>query len=367
MKYGAFISHNDEDSFELSKAVVEMLKQRRVPAFRDADQSRTQHLADHIKEAINQSRRLVAILTKRACSSKWVNEEIQWGARKGKELIFCRHTEVSSKELDEIVQSCKKPFRTIEFSSDQDLLKALNKLDWGMPVIVPAAGPATGLSPLSLGMPKILFPVDDRPLLHHIVEKLDPAVFCSVTILTGPFTRMIEHSVKLLTLQSELPVECIRTGEVTIGKAMNSLALETRFLLHYADIFLKERPNWKDFKQRHEENESHGALGTLLVSQTYPANVGHIWGDRGNPGRISSLEEKPMETRGLAYVNMAVSVFEAGFMKYVKDEHTSIYGDSVRNAMAIERFAYLVHEHWRHIQTIKDWTDVQREFYPREF
>ena len=102
-----------------------------------------------------------------------------------------------------------------------------------------------------------------------------------------------------------------------------------------------------------------------MVSELYKLSVGLVTAvHAGQDTMLTEIEEKPdMQAVG-KYINMAVSIFEPEFLKYVDDdEYDCIYGDSIPRAMKNgKKFAVYVFEEWRHIQTLSDYYNIQKEY-----
>jgi NDP-sugar pyrophosphorylase family protein len=149
---------------------------------------------------------------------------------------------------------------------------------------------------------------------------------------------------------------------------LRQLELQVPFLIHYSDIILpaqsgrlKRLVEFHQFQRVHDKN----VIGTLMASNRYRVSVGRIIPDK-DPSFIKRFDEKPSDSQPLGYqTNMAVSVFEPEFLRYCEEEHESLYGDSVKNAARHKKkFCLYPQDEWNHIQTLSDWLDVQRAYFP---
>ncbi len=130
-----------------------------------------------------------------------------------------------------------------------------------MKAMIFAAGLGTRLKPLTDRMPKALVPVDGRPLLEIVLEKLNRAGFDDIVINVHHFADMIEEwcmgkpGIKLSDERKEL----LETGG-GIKHARPLLEGCDRFLIHNVDILSNV-----DLKAFMSVGSQHDA--TLLVSE----------------------------------------------------------------------------------------------------
>ncbi len=130
-----------------------------------------------------------------------------------------------------------------------------------MKAMIFAAGLGTRLKPLTDHMPKALVPVDGRPLLQIVLQKLRRAGFDDIVINVHHFADMIEtwcQSETGIRLSDERQ-ELLETGG-GIKHARPLLQDCQRFLIHNVDIL--SNVNLEAFMQAGEKHEA-----TLLVSQ----------------------------------------------------------------------------------------------------
>ena len=321
----------------------------------------SEKLDSELKQAIVNSKQVLAIFTPEATKSKWVEGEIIHAVDSGKTILVSRRNDVEQKDLPLLLQG----HASVVFKKERpaESIKALlRKQEWGIPVIIPAAGKASKLYPFSQGMPKVLFPVGNKPILHHIIERLQASVFSKIIILTDHFFPMIEYYASLVS--SQVPIECRKAEGSTLPMALQKLSPGTAFLLYYSDILLEGEVDWGDFIDNHNTNRRLGAIGTLMASQQYKLAVGRIIPGAPRPQFIQSFTEKPDNIGTPMYINMAVSIFEPEFLNYVRDSDLSLFGDTLNRAMVNQqRFCFYGHEQWMHIQTLDDWYVAQERLF----
>lgn len=360
--YNVFISYATKDGMALARSIAHMLREDYcLDVFLAEKEIRAgEFIESKIRSAITQCQRVLVLFTPNAVKSDWVLGEIDLAREMRKDIIVCRAYNVRKSFLP-IPLRLKKH---INFKNKADLLNRLRQVEWGIPVIIPAGGIAGGLHPISVGMPKSLFPVGTKPILHHIICKIEtePKIFSKVIILTTRFSGMIEYYVKIL--DSNIPVKSRHIlGKLPI--TIKKLRLRTAFMVHYSDIILEGKVNWRGFLEYHKfMRRTQGVIGTLMVSRYYKLPVGRVVVDP--EGTIKAFVEKPDQT--LEYhVNVAVSIFEPEFLIYIKAGDARLYGACIQRAMqARKKFAIFEHRAWKHIQTLTDWYEAQKEHFPMD-
>lgn len=76
--------------------------------------------------------------------------------------------------------------------------------------VVPAAGRATRLMPLTRVVPKALMPVAGRPALHYLLDELVAAEVDEVCVLTRPGDALPAHFSSPAALETDCPAEAVR-------------------------------------------------------------------------------------------------------------------------------------------------------------
>ncbi|HEX5733729.1 MAG TPA: sugar phosphate nucleotidyltransferase [Blastocatellia bacterium] len=357
--YDLFISYATTDGLTLARAVFEMLRKKYLlDIFMADEEARTGESLDNIvRSAITESKQLLVLFTQSATESRWVKGEVAVALNDNKRVITCRSHDVAMKALPPRLEDEKQ----IVFTGVEDLLDSLEREEWGIPLIIPAAGKSGGLFPLNIGMPKILLPVGEKPILHHIIDKLDSRVFSKVIILTKQFSDTIGYYARFV--KTDIPIKCIESPASTLPMALKMMSLEKPFVLHYSDIIIEGDFDWGDFLNHHKDYKRRfGVIGTLMASANYKLPVGRI--KKGRNQLIDRFIEKPDIEAGGNAINMAVSIFEPEFLDGIRSDDISLYGDSLKRALEIDkkRFCIYDHDRWRHIQTLTDWYEAQNPF-----
>lgn len=134
-----------------------------------------------------------------------------------------------------------------------------------MKAMIFAAGLGTRLKPLTDTMPKALVPVTGKPLLQHVLQKLQAAGYDDVVINVHHFADMIEewctaHPIPGMRIRfSDERAQLLETGG-GIRHAAPMLQDADSFLIHNVDIL--SNVNLQSFRQT-----AAGAEATLLVSE----------------------------------------------------------------------------------------------------
>ncbi len=362
LKFDLFISYATSDGLDFATAIADFLKQKYLLSVYVAERAAHpgEALDTKIKKAMRSSDKVLILFTPAATKSSWVQGEAIFASDLQKSLVICRRQDVDKNDLP--IQLMEKEH--IIFGDDKSLMALIDKLNWGIPVIIPAAGKSGGLYPMNLGMPKIILPVGDRPILHHIVQKLDRTVFSQIIILTDMFSDMIEYFAGLS--RASIPIRCMKTPNPKLPMALKELGLQTTFLIHYSDILIEGDFNWRRLLDHHKYHKNqHNVIGTLMASNRYNIPVGRI--QTGTQQMITQFTEKPDSLESIGYsINMAVSIFEPDFLEHIDEDDTSLYGDSLKRAMEGEKkFCLYQHDTWRHIQTLGDWYEAQKHYVPQ--
>lgn len=233
-------------------------------------------------------------------------------------------------------------------------------------VIIPAGGPGGGMYPLTAGMPKSLIPVGSKPMLIQILEGLDPQVIGNIIIISDKYFPMIKDYVDAFSSSITIPITC---KKLALTPPQQLIALQDElsdpFVIHYTDIITEHKIEWKrgyDKYLKLSKNDKN-LLGLLYVTKSYPLAIGVVGKDPKNSEYIGRFFEKPAEVMG-HFVNMAVAILSKDFIKHIKKDDITLFGESVPRAIAMGgKFTHLEHPDFKHFQRMGEWVDYQTEFY----
>lgn len=200
--------------------------------------------------------------------------------------------------------------------------------------VIPAGGPGGGMYPFTVGMPKSLIPIDDKPMLVHILENFDPEVFSKIIVVSDKFFPMVSEFVNAFKYKIPIEIECIRIGEPPT-RMLHSIQdkLTDDFAIHYCDI-VTGKIAWKKAYEKYLmlKKTDKNLCGNLFVSAYYYLPIGIVRQDMEKDGYISEFVEKP-EKIMRNFVNMAVSIFNKKMLGDIDSSHESLYGESVPAAI----------------------------------
>jgi GTP:adenosylcobinamide-phosphate guanylyltransferase len=227
--------------------------------------------------------------------------------------------------------------------------------------IIPTGGRAGSMYPFNSGMPKSLFIVNTKPILHHILDSLNRDIFSKVIVLTREYSPMIEES--LLPYQNF--VECIRIDR-NVPAALLEIKnkLKSPFLIHYNDILIDEI-KW-DHVIKHYQflKERYSVIGMLVCSKYYPLDIGIL--TEKTADLLESFNEKP-DYLIEVYANIGVSIFEPDFLNNIEPADGSIFKESLKRAKdGRKKFGIYKVDRWWHIHDLRNYFDKQFEYYPNE-
>lgn len=358
-RFDIFISFAHKDGRKLAEEVAHIVSDLGMRAFIDVEEPAWKGLKEKIRQVIQSCRYLILILTNDAAVSAWVDAELQYALdRKPIVVVKSRRNIKIPRQLHDCTQ--------IERNNLRDGLEKLI----GLPVIVPAGGAGRRLLPITDNMPKALLPVGDKPMLEWILESLTPVEFSHVTIIVQRYESMIKHWVN--RFHHNIPVEYFSASvEATLTDSLISIAPKREFLFHVCDVLPNPPYPWQDLikKHRFQVRTNPKVAGTLLVNSYYNLPVGAVTRDRRKPEYIDKFLEKPNELP-MIDVNMGVAIFEPSFIDYIRAQKTTLKLSSpfeyveraVRDKDLV--FSFLPHHSgWKHIQSVADWYDAQREYF----
>lgn len=136
-------------------------------------------------------------------------------------------------------------------------------------------------------LPKPMLPVNGKPLIAHVVERLRAAGIERVLIVTGYLAEMIEQHFA----GSEFPIEFIRqnepNGTATAALLAREFAGSDAFLLTFGDI-LADPADYAALVGMMSDAGTDGVVGVKSVADPFQGAAVYAEG-----GRISNIVEKP--------------------------------------------------------------------------
>lgn len=184
------------------------------------------------------------------------------------------------------------------FSDTRERRRYSGEVD--VPVVIMAGGKGTRLEPFTKILPKPLFPIDDKPIIQHIIDEFK---FFGVNL----FLLTLNYKGELIQAFMKDGSEDYKIDYVWetdfFGTAGSLVLLKDRvkgeFILSNCDILV--RADYADVLKFHRENRAH--LTILSAIQHYKIPYGVIEYEEG--AHVSQIVEKPEKTY---FVNTGVYV-----------------------------------------------------------
>lgn len=184
-----------------------------------------------------------------------------------------------------------------------------------MKAIILAGGVGTRLRPLSCTRPKLLFPLLNKPLLDHTLERLAETGVNGVTLalkfMADVFMKRYGESAKGMTISYSRERIPMWTGGA-IKYAEKQIGHDDQFLVLNGDIFTTI--DYKELIRTHKEN---GAVATIALYRVEdPSRYGTVKLTKEN--KITQFVEKaPLEKAPSNLINAGVYVLEPEIFKYI--------------------------------------------------
>ena len=224
-----------------------------------------------------------------------------------------------------------------------------------MKAVVMAGGEGSRLRPLTIGRPKPMVPIVDKPVLGHILELLKYHGITEVVITLQYLPSVIQDFYgdgSALGLNITYVVEEMPLG--TAGGVKNAAAhLDDTFLVVSGDALTDF--NLQAAVQHHL---TAGALATLAVySVPNPLEYGAVVSDEN--GRITQFLEKPdWSTVRSDRVNTGIYVLEPAVLDYIPDDaaydfSTELFPDLLQRGEQMQ--AYVAEGYWCDVGTINEY------------
>ncbi len=360
-----FISYVRSDGERYAQVAKRLIAEElKADAFMDTENATdSPSLDDKIRSRIRESRIILAIITKDTQRSRWATGELRFALEQHKHIVVMLHIEGVLPLFLGNPEFCRFESPDAFANILREVLPPL--LSLRLQVVIPAGGQGTGLYPLNEGMPKLLLPVDTKPILFHIFDSLDPDCFTRIRILTDRgFLPMIKYYVDLF--KPKIDVSCELTTAQHLPQALKNLRADQRFLVYFSDVVIDKPVDWREFIRKHVRchSEDQNVIGTFMATDVYRLPVGTIRPSTGPDQMdiVADFQEKPEERLGFL-VNMAVAILEPELLGYADPSSTNLFLEPVQLAMRDgKRFRYHVHRGWHHIQTLDEWTRIQRKY-----
>jgi dTDP-glucose pyrophosphorylase len=152
--------------------------------------------------------------------------------------------------------------------------------------LILAAGRGTRMGVHTQSMPKALLDLNGKPMLHHILDRLQQAGIGNVLLITGYLADQIEAAAGAHPLKPSFLRQVTLNGTATAARLARDWAAGDDFLLTFGDI-LTESENYGAMAVK--KRSADAVLGVRLVDDPYQGAA--VYADAS--GRVSRIIEKP--------------------------------------------------------------------------
>ena len=162
--------------------------------------------------------------------------------------------------------------------------------------IVLAAGRGTRMGALTQDIPKPMLPVEGKPMLQHIVERLKQSGIEDILVVVGYHRERIEArfpDLKFVTQE-------IIAGTAAAVKLGRAFVAEDPFLLTFGDI-LCEASNYQGISEAYAQSQPAAVIGVKHVDDPWQGAA--VYAD--SSGRVAKIVEKPNPGTSTTHWNSA--------------------------------------------------------------
>ncbi len=191
---------------------------------------------------------------------------------------------------------------------------------------IPAAGRGTRLYPMTRMLPKEMFPVGTKPLLHHLVDRLREAGIVDITIALNREKRLIRQYFGDGSAMG-VHITYITAPPLGIDKALwgaKRVLKNKPFLFCVGDIFLKRPTLFKNLISLYTRHKT-----AVLALRRMPRRalsrfaVPTLLKDKNRLMRVVSLTEKPrVRSAPSSYASLGIMILPPLFWIYLSKPRT---------------------------------------------
>ncbi len=153
--------------------------------------------------------------------------------------------------------------------------------------LILGAGRGKRMGKLTGNLPKPMLPVNGKPLLEHILDRLREAAFESVLIVTGYLAEKIESHFAKYPMRVEFVRQTVTNGTATAALLGREFVGQDPFLLMYGDI-LAEPEDYRGLVQLMNQPDVEGVIAVKHVPDPFQGAAVYESG-----GQVTRIVEKP--------------------------------------------------------------------------
>jgi len=179
--------------------------------------------------------------------------------------------------------------------------------------VVLAAGRGTRMGALTEESSKLMLPIAGRPMLEHVVQRLQTAGLRDVLIVTGYRREQIEAHFGAGNPGLSLAVQDVPDGTASAVLKARGFAGEDSFLLTFGDIICSQE-NYSGICKALEQHEAQAIVGVKYSEDPWQGAA--VYSD--STGRIDRIVEKPAKGTSTTHWNSAgLYAFTAGVFEEI--------------------------------------------------
>lgn len=189
-----------------------------------------------------------------------------------------------------------------------------------------AAGVGSRLMPLTIGVPKPMVPMANRPLMENIIQLLDEHGFCEV------IANLHYHADSIVNYFGDSPrpgMSMIYSREEQLMGTAGGVKRCQWFLDDTFVVISGDALTDIDLTSLIQEHRRQGALATIAVKTVDEVERFGVVVTEGN-GRIASFQEKPRREEALSnQANTGIYIFEPEIFDYIPADEFYDFGKQV--------------------------------------
>lgn len=222
-----------------------------------------------------------------------------------------------------------------------EILLSTTKLDAGVQALVMAGGAGRRLGERTRILPKPLLPVGGRPILAHVLEKLEKAGISDITVSVHYLAEKIEQFVasrdnkaQIVTMREDRPL-----GTAGAVGRIGPLPAATNLLVVNGDIVTQV-----DFAALCEFHERHGYDGTIAVIR-HDTDIPFGVVRYGDDGGFERVDEKPVISH---FVAAGVYLLAPAFAGLIKPGESMDMNEllNLGRDVGLSIGLFPIHEYW---------------------
>ncbi len=219
------------------------------------------------------------------------------------------------------------------------------------PVVIMAGGRGTRLDPFTKILPKPLVPLNDKPVIEHIMDKFYLNGFSRFILILNYKKEMIRTYFSNTSLPYKIEfVDEEKYCGTAGGLSLLRSHLQTSFIVTNCDTILEG--NYSDFFKWHRE---HGNMLTIIGSHKeieVPYGVLSM-----NNGRLIDIDEKP---RIDLFINTGTYIFEPSMMDYIPDREYLDMDKLIERVKSEQNDHIEVYPHWGGWLDLGQWDEYRK-------